>query len=214
MARSKCIVVKVGTSSVFDERRALNKEILQCLVSDIACLWDRGKEVILVASGAMAMGGEHGDSTLIAAARGQHMLMSEYAVLFGQHGISVGQMLVTRDNFVSAEHSVRFSETIATATRENTLMIVNENDAIANMGQVTFGENDALAVAVSIACSAGLMVFISYRNSNVAGRGGWSAKSAALSEAKRNGINPGIIDIRADRHALLGLLRSRGELHA
>ncbi len=57
MTHSNRIVVKVGTSSIFDERRTLNRGILQCLVSDIACMWRHGKEVILVASGAMAMGG-------------------------------------------------------------------------------------------------------------------------------------------------------------
>ena len=171
MARS--IVVKVGTSTLTDESGRLDVGMMRSLADQIAALSRNGVRAVLVSSGAVRAGmdllGWPGRPRSVAyrqaaAAVGQGRLMAIYAEVFREHGLQVGQILLTRQLAMERVCYVNAQNTLHTLLREGAVPIVNENDTVA-VEELQFGDNDTLAALVAALVRADLLVLLT----NVAG---------------------------------------------
>ena len=159
------IVVKVGSSSISGER----EHQVPGLVDALAAWRTAGKEVVLVSSGAIAIGAPFLKLTdrpqdlatqQAAAAVGQNLLMSRYQELFSRHSIITGQVLLTVGDMENETHRTNALRTMERLLGLGMVPIVNENDTVATQ-EIRFGDNDRLAALVSELVSADLLVLLS-----------------------------------------------------
>jgi glutamate 5-kinase len=177
LSKAKRIVVKVGTTSLTDERSRLDPRKVGKLVEEIMRLRARGKEIILVSSGAIGAGisrlniesrPEEIPSLQAAAAVGQGILMQVYSKYFGDYGQAVAQMLLTGEDFTDAKRYHYFKNTLATLLKWGVVPIVNENDSV-EVEEIRLGDNDTLSAHVAVGAGADLLIILSdvdglYRN--------------------------------------------------
>ena len=151
------IAIKVGSNVITQSDGSLNDGRILRLVEDVAILYKRGIEVVLISSGAVAAGrGEVSPSkkTNIIAAKqvwaaiGQVKLMSSYQFLFGKYGIQAGQLLATKDSFRDRRHYLNMKNCISAMLENKVLPIVNENDTI-SINELMFTDNDELSGLIS-----------------------------------------------------------------
>ncbi|MFN7251082.1 MAG: glutamate 5-kinase [Anaerobacillus sp.] len=151
------IVVKIGSSSLTNSNGGLSIEKLIEHANALAKLKERGHEVILISSGAVAAGftklGYPTRPVTIAgkqaaAAVGQGLLMQGYEEAFGRHDIVVAQLLLTRNDFISQEQYSNAYAVLAELLTRNVVPIINENDST-SVEELTFGDNDMLSALVS-----------------------------------------------------------------
>ncbi len=189
------VVIKIGTSSLLtDDGASLDLEILKSYVNDIAGLWKQGKKVVIVTSGAAGLGKvREGGNISTATMRGQPDLMEDYKRLFGEHGILRGQMLLSKGDFNGKRRTHRIVKRIEASFNENTITVINENDATAHKKK-TFGDNDTLAAIVAKALKADMVVFLSRNGHTAMGRGGNEAKATAIKKLHRKGILAPVVD--------------------
>lgn len=166
---SGTIVVKVGSSLLIDETsRAPRTAWLATLADDIAALRARGASVIVVSSGAVALGwprlgierSSQLDRRQAAAAVGQGLLMNAWAAAFASQGIAVGQLLLTLDDSESPERSANARATMAVLLGAGAVPVVNENDSVATE-ELKLGDNDRLSARVAELAGADLLVLLS-----------------------------------------------------
>lgn len=159
------ILVKVG-SAVLTGEDGLNLQVIEQLVADIAALRERGCQVVLVSSGAIASGkhrmGIEGKLKSIpqkqaAAAVGQGRLMRVYSNAFGKHGLFVGQVLLTMSDIIDRKRFLNIRNTLFTLLEWDVITIINENDTVA-VDEIKFGDNDHLAAMVANIVEAHLVV--------------------------------------------------------
>jgi glutamate 5-kinase len=157
LANVRKILVKVG-SAVLTGEDGLDLNIIEQLVGDIAALRERGFQVVLVSSGAIASGkhrmGIEGKLKSIpqkqaAAAIGQGRLMRVYSNAFGKHGLFVGQVLLTMSDITDRKRFLNIRNTLFTLMDWGVITIINENDTVA-VDEIKFGDNDHLAAMVVI----------------------------------------------------------------
>lgn len=151
------IVIKIGSSSLTSEEGGLNADKVRFLSRELSDLHAAGHEVLLVTSGAIAAGfrligyaarPKHVHEKQAAAAVGQTLLMQAYHEAFGQRGISVAQILLTRPDFGNRRRAQNASRTIEELLKQRVLPIINENDTVA-VDELRFGENDTLSALVA-----------------------------------------------------------------
>lgn len=163
------VVVKVGSSSLTHPGGGIDVERVDALVDVLAAHHHAGHEVVLVSSGAIAAGfpalglarrprdlaGQQA-----AAAVGQGVLLARYAARLAEHGLRVGQVLLTVDDLVRP-HSYRNAwSTLDTLLGMGVVPVVNENDTVAT-GEIRFGDNDRLAALVAELVRAQGLVLLS-----------------------------------------------------
>lgn len=162
------VVVKVGSSTISDNG-LLNEAALDGLVHDLALVKQRGVEVILVTSGAIAagwtqLGLKQRPQTLprlqAAAAVGQIQLMTAYKQRFRNYGQQTAQMLLTRDDFSNRKRYTRMNDTLRALLHLDVIPIINENDTVA-VDEIKVGENDTLSAYVTNLAQAQLLVILS-----------------------------------------------------
>lgn len=165
----KRIVVKVGTNLIADESGRLDRKQLEDLVSQIADLVDRGYQLLLVTSGAIAAGVEGLDlkdrptampELQAAASVGQGLLIHLYSELFRKRNIHVGQVLLTQYDTTHRTQYLNARNTLDKLLDFNTVPVINENDTTA-VDEIRFGENDTLAALVSCLIAADLLILLS-----------------------------------------------------
>ena len=165
LANVRRILVKVG-SAVLTGEDGLDLNIIEQLVGDIAALRERGCQVVLVSSGAIASGkhrmGIEGKLKNIpqkqaAAAVGQGRLMRVYSNAFGKHGLFVGQILLTMSDITDRKRFLNIRNTLFTLMEWGVITIINENDTVA-VDEIKFGDNDNLAAMVANICEANLVI--------------------------------------------------------
>jgi glutamate 5-kinase len=165
LANVRRLLVKVG-SAVLTGEEGLDLNIIEQLVGDIAALRERGCQVVLVSSGAIASGkhrmGIEGKLKSIpqkqaAAAVGQGRLMRVYSNAFGKHGLFVGQVLLTMNDITDRKRFLNIRNTLFTLMEWGVIAIINENDTVA-VDEIKFGDNDHLAAMVANICEANLVV--------------------------------------------------------
>ena len=164
------IVVKVGSSSLTREQGGtLDPERLRQLVDTLADLRASGKQVVLISSGAIAAGlaplgfrrrPRDLASQQAAASVGQGLLVRAYTEAFNQHGLQVGQVLLTVDDLTRRTSYKNAVRTLGRLLRLQAVPIVNENDTVATH-EVHFGDNDRLAALVAQLVRADALVLLS-----------------------------------------------------
>ncbi len=179
---AKRIVVKIGSSTLTREG-VLKPRKFGELASQVALLMDEGREIVLVSSGAIAVGsrklGWEGGSLTIpqmqaAAAVGQIGLLEHYQRRFAKSGRHVAQLLLTRTGLEDEERFLNASHTLHELLRLGAIPIVNENDTVATE-EIRFGDNDNLSAIIANMVDADLLIILTdvdglYAEAPVAGR--------------------------------------------
>ncbi len=163
------VVIKIGTSTLAHKTGTLNIRRVEELCKVMSDLKNAGNEVILVSSGAIAMG--VGKLSLIkrptdiptkqaAASVGQCELMYTYDKLFSEYNHTVAQILITGDDIEHADRRRNFENTIRRLLELSAIPIINENDTIA-IDEIGIGDNDTLGAIVATAVNADLLIILS-----------------------------------------------------
>ena len=162
------IVVKLGTGVLTDSRKLIDPAQLEQIVAQVAALRKKGKEVVVVTSGAVGAGmGALGYKTRPAdlaekqacAAVGQTRLMAVYEKLFAAHDLVVAQVLLTHEDLEHHERHLNARNTLVTLLGRGVVPIINENDAV-SFTEIKFGDNDKLSALVASLLPADLLVIL------------------------------------------------------
>ena len=170
LAGARRLVVKIGSALLVDERSGrVHRPWLAALADDIADLRRRGIEVVIVSSGAIAVGREHLRLTgrplrleekQAAAATGQIRLAHAYEEILGWHDLTVAQLLLTLDDTESRRRHLNARNTIDQLLALGAVPLINENDTVTTT-EIRFGDNDRLAARVAQMISADTLVLLS-----------------------------------------------------
>lgn len=169
LLNSKRVVIKIGSSLIADNNLFLKEKWLISLAEDIAFLQKSGIEIIIVSSGAVALGKQSLgivkrklklEEKQAAAACGQIELLKAYKEQFSRHSISIAQILLTIDDSENRRRYLNARNTFDTLLERNIIPIVNENDSVATL-EIRFGDNDRLAARVSEMVMADLLIIFS-----------------------------------------------------
>jgi glutamate 5-kinase len=167
---ARCLVVKIGSALLVDDASGqIRRDWLDALADDVAAARARGQDVILVSSGAIAVGRRHLglvgralklEEKQAAAATGQIRLAHAYQESLARHGITVAQVLLTLADTEERRRHLNARSTIGTLLRLGTVPVINENDTVAT-SEIRFGDNDRLAARVAAMVSADALVLLS-----------------------------------------------------
>jgi glutamate 5-kinase len=169
LATARRLVLKIGSALLVDGHGEINRPWLNALCDDIAVCRSRGQEVIVVTSGAVAVGRRHlglGAGPLrlnekqAAAATGQIRLAHAYQETLADHRLSVAQLLLTLDDSENRRRYLNARNTLETLLRLGAVPLINENDTVATQ-EIRFGDNDRLAARVAQMISADTLVLFS-----------------------------------------------------
>ncbi len=170
LAGARRAVVKIGSALLVESQDGrIRRSWLHALADDVAGLRERGCEVLIVTSGAIAVGrrllGLKGDGLRLeesqaAAASGQIHLAHAYREALARHEIGVAQVLLTLDDTEDRRRYLNALNTLNTLLRMGVVPVVNENDTVAT-GEIRFGDNDRLAARVAMMASADALVLLS-----------------------------------------------------
>lgn len=170
LANARRIVVKVGSALLVDQATGrLNRAWLETLIEDLRRLRRRGQQVILVSSGAVALGRRHlqlpkGPLALeqkqAAAAVGQIRLAHAYKELLEDDSITVAQVLLTLQDSEQRDRYLNARATLTTLLELGAIPVINENDTVAT-SEIRYGDNDRLAARVAQMASADCLVLLS-----------------------------------------------------
>jgi glutamate 5-kinase len=170
LIEAKRVVVKVGSALLVDaEKGRLNRTWLESFAADIAHLRRRGQEVILVSSGAIALGRRHLglgagklklEESQAAAAVGQIRLAHAYKELLEAHEITVAQILLTLGDTEQRRRYLNARGTLQTLLSLGAVPVINENDTVAT-AEIRYGDNDRLAARVAQMMGADCLVLLS-----------------------------------------------------
>lgn len=169
LSRYRRVVIKIGSSLLVDRDRGLKSDWLAALCSDIAILKQQGVEVLVVSSGAVAMG-----RTLLGFARkalkleenqacaaiGQIALARAWSEGLSAHDLITGQVLLTFGDTQERRRYLNARATIGQLIGIGAVPIINENDTVAT-AEIRYGDNDRLAARVATMISADLLVLLS-----------------------------------------------------
>ncbi|MDO4566343.1 MAG: glutamate 5-kinase [Oscillospiraceae bacterium] len=164
----KCVVFKVGTSTLTHASGRTNIRRMEALVKTLSDLMNSGLKVVLVSSGAIGVGAgklalpSRPDDTpgrQAAAAVGQCELMFMYDKMFSEYGHTVGQLLITREDFEEGERRSHLLNTFEKLFQYEAIPIVNENDSVA-VDEIVFGDNDMLSASVAELIGADALVML------------------------------------------------------
>jgi glutamate 5-kinase len=170
IAAARRLVVKIGSALLVSvETGRLRLDWLEGLAADVAGLRERGKDVILVSSGSIALGRRvlrlpesqlSLEQSQAAAAVGQIRLAQAYETVLAPHGITTAQVLVTLEDSENRRRYLNSRRTLGTLTDLGVVPIVNENDTVAT-DEIRYGDNDRLAAQVASMAGADLLVLLS-----------------------------------------------------
>ena len=170
LSEASRLVIKVGSSLLIDPATGqLNRPWLESLAAEIGRLIARGQQVMIVSSGAIALGRAYlnfrkEQSRLqqqqAAAAAGQILLAHAYQELLGQRGVKAAQVLLTLGDTEDRRRYLNARNTLETLLECKVVPVINENDTVAT-DEIRYGDNDRLAARVASMCSADCLVLLS-----------------------------------------------------
>lgn len=163
------MVIKIGSNVLSLENGHINEELLENIVDQSCRLMEEGKQIIIVSSGAGICGAtaigkwsRRGDMNYKQAlcAIGQVELMMAYKHFFRKYDQTVGQILLTRNDFAKEENALHIRNTLFTLADEGVVPIVNENDSV-SVEEIKIGDNDTLSALVANLWNADALVCLS-----------------------------------------------------
>ena len=169
LKKSKTIVIKIGSSIIIDENRKIRKKWLTEFAKDIKDLLNQKKNVILVSSGAIALGCKKLnlskqniklDKSQAVASIGQIELMNLFNKIFSLKKINLSQILLTLEDTEQRRRAINAKRTFENLFELGFVPVVNENDSIATT-EIKYGDNDRLASRVAQISSADCLVLLS-----------------------------------------------------
>lgn len=170
LTQARRVVIKVGSALLVDAATGqLNRSWLETLATDIARLRAQGQDVLLVSSGAIALGRRHLglepgklrlEESQAAAAVGQIRLAHAWKDVLEQHGLTVAQILLTFGDTEQRRRYLNARSTLDTLLRLGAIPVINENDTVAT-AEIRYGDNDRLAARVAQMISADCLVLLS-----------------------------------------------------
>lgn len=170
LKEARRLVIKVGSALLVDGRSGrLNRSWLETLADDIALAAGRGQQVIVVSSGAIALGRRHLglakgklrlDESQAAAAVGQIRLAKAWQEILEDRGLAVAQILLTLDDTEDRRRYLNARATLNTLLGLGAVPVINENDTVATT-EIRYGDNDRLAARVAQMASAECLVLLS-----------------------------------------------------
>lgn len=168
--RARRIVVKIGSALLADRATGtLRSAWLASLMDDVAALRRSGRDVVLVSSGAVALGrfklglpkgALELEQSQAAAAVGQISLAAAYQALAAAHGLTVAQILLTLGDTEERRRYLNARHTLETLLRLGAIPVVNENDTVAT-AEIKYGDNDRLSARVASMVTADCLVLLS-----------------------------------------------------
>src|SRR6187399_310376 len=170
LTRARRIVVKVGSALLVDQSTGqVNRPWLETLVEDLLRLRARKQEVVLVSSGAIALGRRELklapgalqlEESQAAAAVGQITLAHIYKELFARSGVTVAQILLTLEDSERRRRYLNARATLTELIELGAMPVINENDTVAT-AEIRYGDNDRLAARVAQMASADCLLLLS-----------------------------------------------------
>ena len=167
---AKIVIIKVGSALLVDEQQSrINGEWLAGMAADIASLHAAGKSVVVVSSGAIALGqqglglpgtGLRLEEKQAAAATGQVILANAWMMALAQHSISTAQILLSPDDTETRRRHLNARATMKTLLELKSVPVVNENDTVTT-AEIRYGDNDRLAARVAAMLSADMLCLLS-----------------------------------------------------
>lgn len=164
------LVIKVGSSLLVGKDGEPRREWLSLLVAEIAAARSRGQEVIVVSSGAIALGARRLDlpkggrgslaDAQAAASVGQIALAGLWAELLAGHGLTAAQLLLTLEDLEERRRYLNATATLSRLLAAGAVPVINENDSVATH-EIRFGDNDRLAARVAQAAQANGVLLLS-----------------------------------------------------
>ncbi len=171
LKKSRRIIIKVGSALLVEEQTGqVNTKWLKSLINDIKVMHARGQEVVLVSSGAIALGRRflglpkghlRLQESQAAAATGMVRLAYAYQKTLDDCGLTLGQVLLTLDDSENRRRYINARNTLETLLKLKVVPLINENDTVAT-DEIRFGDNDRLAARVSAMISADLLIILSH----------------------------------------------------
>ncbi|WP_127520712.1 glutamate 5-kinase [Mesorhizobium sp. Z1-4] len=169
LSTARRVVVKVGSALLVDRKTGLKHDWLAALVDDICALTGSGAEVMVVSSGAIALGRTilglkpaqlKLEESQAAASVGQIALASAWSRELGRHDAVSGQVLVTLGDTEERRRYLNVRATVSTLLKMNAVPVINENDTVAT-SEIRYGDNDRLAARIATMMGADLLVLLS-----------------------------------------------------
>jgi len=169
LANARRVVIKIGSALFIDQQTgAMNREWLEGVCADVADMRRAGKDVVIVSSGAVALGRRELnivgrlqlEEKQAAAAAGQIVLAHAYQEILRGHGITTAQVLLTLDDSERRERYLNASKTLLTLLGYGAVPVINENDTVATQ-ELRYGDNDRLSARVAQMVSAECLVVLS-----------------------------------------------------
>ena len=169
LKNSKIIVIKIGSSLLVDKNRKIRKKWLSSFAKDIRKLRLKNKKIIIVSSGAIALGCKKMnykstnlklDKSQAIASVGQIELMNLFSQIFSKFKLNISQILLTLDDTEERRRSINAKRTFENLFQLNYVPVVNENDTIAT-SEIKYGDNDRLASRVAQITNADTLILLS-----------------------------------------------------
>ena len=167
---AQIVIIKVGSALLVDEQQnRINEEWLAGMAADIANLNAAGKSVVVVSSGAIALGrqglglrstGLRLEEKQAAAATGQVILANAWMMALAKHNITTAQILLSPDDTETRRRHLNARATMKTLLELKSVPVVNENDTVTT-AEIRYGDNDRLAARVAAMLSADMLCLLS-----------------------------------------------------
>ena len=169
LKNSKVIVIKIGSSLLVDNKQNIRRKWLSSFAKDIQKLKSKNKKIIIVSSGAIALGCKKMnykktnlklDKSQAVASIGQIELMNLFSQSFSKFKLNISQILLTLDVTEERRRSINAKRTFENLFQLNFIPVVNENDTIAT-SEIKYGDNDRLASRVAQITNADTLILLS-----------------------------------------------------
>tara|TARA_B100001063_G_C16733082_1_gene540415 strand:+ start:518 stop:1615 length:1098 start_codon:yes stop_codon:yes gene_type:complete len=163
------IVIKLGSSTIVDNKGNFKKKWLNSLIEDIKKLKKNKQEIVIVSSGAIALGQNYLkiknkkvklEMSQAVASVGQIYLINEFQKIFEKNKLKIGQILITPDDTEQRRRALNARRTFENLFKLGAVPIVNENDTTAT-SEIKYGDNDRLAARVAQIIGADLLIILS-----------------------------------------------------
>jgi glutamate 5-kinase len=169
IADARKIIIKIGSNTLAGSDGKINSAFLAEFAEQAAALMKKGKQIVIVSSGAQVAGLSTMDKWArkkdihyrqALCAVGQVELMGAWRRAFEQHSLHIAQILLTRNDFDDSNRTLNMRNTLFTLVDEGVIPIINENDTV-SVEEIKIGDNDTLAARSAILWSADLLILFS-----------------------------------------------------